>query len=181
MKKVVLYSAMSLDGFIAGENGDLSWLDEIPNPQLTDYGYQDFNQTIDTTLMGHTTYKEILGFDMPFPYQDKTNFVFGSKADFTPNDFVTLVQTDARQRITQLKQQTGKNIWLVGGGKLNAYCLAHDLIDELILHVMPIVLGSGVKLFDGIATNFPFQLISSTPYVNGVIEVCYHKKDKNEA
>ena len=78
MRKIISYIAMSIDGKIAKANGDISWLEEIPNPNNDDYGYAEFYNSIDTTLMGRITYEQVIGFDVPFPYPDKTNYVFTS-------------------------------------------------------------------------------------------------------
>jgi dihydrofolate reductase len=77
MRKLKLYIACSFDHFIARANGDVSWL-ELPEYAIKgeDYGYADFYDSIDTTIMGNTTYKIIKGFDIPFPYKDKKNYVF---------------------------------------------------------------------------------------------------------
>jgi dihydrofolate reductase len=80
MRKIVLYIAASLDGKIARKDGDVKWLDEFSDPEQMDYGYNDFLNSIDTTLMGNNTYKQLLGFGIDFPYRGKTNYVFTRNA-----------------------------------------------------------------------------------------------------
>ena len=77
MKKLILYSAASIDNFITRAGGETDWLDspEYSIP-VEDFGYREFYDSIDTILMGNTTYKQLLSFNMPFPYPDKKNYVF---------------------------------------------------------------------------------------------------------
>ena len=72
MRKLKLYIATSLDGYIAGPDGELEWLEAGGG---LDYGYDDFYESIDTTLMGNATYQVTLTVDT-FPYPEKTNYVF---------------------------------------------------------------------------------------------------------
>ena len=77
MREVILYSASSLDSYIARTDGRVDWL-EYPRFTLPgeDFGYEKFLKSVDTTLMGNNTYQLILGFGGPFPYPDTTNYVF---------------------------------------------------------------------------------------------------------
>ncbi len=70
MKKIILFIASSLDGYVARENGDIDWL-----PQIEESGYDDFFKSVDTVIMGKTTYDQVLTFG-DYPYKDKKSFVF---------------------------------------------------------------------------------------------------------
>lgn len=175
MRKIKLYIATSLDGFIAGKNGALEWLVDFPNPMNTDYGYAEFYRTVDTTLIGHRTYKEIAGFEGPFPYKDKTNFVFTRTAGLPDTEEVKFVCGDLLSFLNDLKSKPGKDIWLVGGGQLNTTLLQYDLIDEMTLHIIPVVLGDGIQLFPGLLKPFQFKLKKEKTYDNGVLELNYVK------
>lgn len=88
MRKVKLYIATSLDGYIARKDGALDWLDNIPHPENEDYGYQEFYDSIDTVIMGRGTYEVVLGFDVDWPYSTCTTLVMSSTYDApitTPN------------------------------------------------------------------------------------------------
>src|SRR5690606_40729501 len=87
MRKIILSLAISLDGYIAKPDGDVEWLKKVPNPDKIEYGFSEFYKTIDTTIMGNNTYKEILGFNIPFPFQNKENFVI-SRTKQTDTEFV---------------------------------------------------------------------------------------------
>ena len=67
-RKLKLYIAASLDGYIARPDGSLDWLEGLPNPKKIDYGYQKFYQSIDMVILGRVTYEEILGFGVDWPY-----------------------------------------------------------------------------------------------------------------
>lgn len=172
----MLYIAASLDGYIARPDGDTSWLHDkkytIPDE---DFGYTAFLQTVDTTLMGHSTYKVIAGFDMPFPYPDLKNYAFSKSPGHQDTEFVSFVQEPAADFIEKLKEQPGKAIWLIGGGELNSLVLNAGLLDEIIITYIPIILGNGIPLFSREAGEHKLKLIptGSNVYRNGFFQVKY--------
>ena len=131
MRKVILYIATSVDNYIARKDGSVDWLDTTPKPKNHDYGYHAFYESVDTTIMGNATYKEILTFDIPFPYPDKTNYVFSRTAQ-PDNSDVRYILSEIPSFISELKGQEGKDIWLIGGGEINTLLMDHELIDEKI-------------------------------------------------
>ena len=174
MRKVILYIATSLDGKIAKPDGDTSWLHNLPNPEKTDYGYSEFYKSIDTTLMGRKTYEVIAGFDLEHPlYLDKTNYVFSSKS-IKVEDHYQVINSDPAAFVKQLKNQNGIDIWLVGGGELNALLFKAGLIDEFMVFVMPIVLGSGIPLFGNSGDLMKeLYVVSTKVYQSGAILMRY--------
>jgi dihydrofolate reductase len=127
MGKLRLYIAASLDGYIAGPNGEIDWLDAGGD---LDYGYTDFYASIDTTLMGNSTYQ--LTLSVPeFPYPDKTNYVFTRKARPPDTEHARFVSGDIGGFVRSLKEEPGGDIWLVGGGQVNTVMLNEGLIDEV--------------------------------------------------
>ncbi len=174
MRKVILYTAASIDGFIARENGAVDWL-ETP-ADGADYGYADFYKTIDTTIMGYKTYEQILSFG-DFPYPDKKNYVFTRKQRST-QPYVEFVNADVADLINQLKNEKGADIWLVGGGDLNAAVLKAGLLDEIWLYVMPIALGSGIPLFTTGNMTSRFSLEKSE-VLSGSVVHCLYKAIKS--
>lgn len=176
MKKIILYSAVSLDGFIARENGELDWLDALPNPGNIDYGYGEFYSGIDTVVMGRRTYEEVLGFGVEWPYPDRKSYVVSHKTNVsiqTPNTY--LLHGELTQEMEKLKNEKGKNIWLAGGGILNTSFLNADLVDEMIITVMPIIIGAGLPLFPNAPKETKFKLKRTTPFESGAVNLEYEK------
>jgi len=171
MRKLILYIAASLDAYIARPDGDTSWLhDERFTLEGEDFGYSALLQSIDTTLMGHSTYQVILGFDMPFPYADKVNYVFSRSSQ--PNAaHVRFVGEDAVAFVRQLKQEPGQDIWLIGGGQINTLLLNAGLIDEFILTYVPVILGSGIPLFAAGAQEKQLRVVERKNYPNDFVQL----------
>jgi dihydrofolate reductase len=172
MRQVILYIAASLDNFIARTDGRVEWLSSpeflIPDE---DYGYHDFYSTIDTTLMGNSTYRFILDQDVPFPYPDKTNYVFSRSTGNQDTEFVRFISNDPADFVRQLKQEAGSDIWLVGGGQINAILLNNDLIDKMILTIIPMTLGEGIPLFHGKYREVKFMLEMSKSFQSGIVQL----------
>jgi dihydrofolate reductase len=173
MRKIILYIAQSIDGYIARSDGDVSWLEQIPNPDQSDYGYRTFYDSIDTTLMGRKTFDQIRSFDIPFPYAGKTNYVFTHNPDLAAEEPVTYISKDLKSFVDTLKKQKGKDIWLIGGSKLNTFFHDHHLIDRMRLFIMPIALGSGIPLFMNLKKPTLLKLIYQHRFPSGVIELTY--------
>ena len=173
MRKIKLYIASSLDGKIAGADGSIQWLDEFNSPD-EDYGYKEFLDSIDTTIMGNATYQQILSFESEFPYKGKRNYVFTRNSELKADEHVSYLSQDHLQFVRTLKKESGNDIWLIGGGKVNTFFLTNQLIDELILFIIPVLLGNGIPLFEN--TNFltTLQLVNTKTYNNGVIELKYN-------
>jgi len=174
MRKVILYIAASVDGKIARADGSVDWLDEIQPPDGEDFGYGALMDRIDTTLMGRKTCQQVLSFDVPFPYSGLKNYVFTRKTDLQRHKEIDYVQTDPVDFVQKLKQQPGKDIWLIGGGQLNSLLLNSKVIDEIQLFVIPVVLGAGIPLFHAATQTRRLQLTSQKSFSNGVVELNYH-------
>ncbi len=171
MRNLKLYSAMSLDGYIAGPNGELDWLEAAGD---LDYGYDDFYASIDTTLMGNATYQVTLTVDT-FPYPEKTNYVFTRSTPSPDTPHVRFISGDIAGFVGALKDEPDKDIWLVGGGQINTIMLNAGLIDELILTVFPVVLGRGIPLFAPGSTRSGFRTVGCETYATGLIQWCLVK------
>ena len=169
MRKIILYSAMSLDGFVARTDGSVDWLFADTGE---DYGYGNFYEQIDITLMGNRTYRQVLTFGN-FPYADKTNYVFTRNTATKDDEHVQFVHEDLVGFATDLKQQPGKDIWLVGGGQINTVFLNAALIDEMILSVHPLILGSGIPLFAGNPATTDFSLQHTQAFDRGLVQLRY--------
>lgn len=170
-RKLVLYISCSLDGYIAQANDDLSFL-SIVQKEGEDYGYNDFVATVDTVILGRKTYDWVIGQGYAFPHTDKETYIITrqSKANennlhFYNGDLKTLVQT--------LKQKEGKNIFCDGGAEVIYQLLLEKLFDEIIISVVPILVGGGTKLFK---EGYPLQnlsLINSKHFDTGLVQLHY--------
>lgn len=172
-RRVVLYIAMSLDGYIADEKGGIDWLD---NGDIDYDGYEPFLDTIDTVVMGRVTYQQIIE-ELSigkWPYEGKKGYV-ASKEILGRDENVSFINYDVSGFIRYLKQQKGKDIWLVGGAKLISDCVKDNIIDEYHISIIPTILGKGIKLFPNDGTAIPLDLQSSKAYGNMMV-MRYTKK-----
>jgi dihydrofolate reductase len=145
-RTTVLYIAMSLDGYIADEFGEVNWLQDVEGKG--DNGYSVFYETIDTIIMGRTTYDQILTFKCAWPYSGKKCYVF-TKRNSNPDHNVEFVNDGIVDLMKSLKAQKGRKIWLAGGAGIIDSFIKQGLIDEFIIAVIPIILGNGIRLFKG--------------------------------
>lgn len=165
MRKIILFIASSLDGYIARENGDIDWL-----PKNTDSGYDDFYKSIDTVIMGKKTYNQVLTFG-DYPYKDKKSFVFTRDNELSNDKNVDFVH-DVDKLVKNIQFSQGKNIWLLGGAEIISAFVNLGFVDEIILSIIPVILGKGVPLFKDIQKESKFELIKTTKY-SGLVELHY--------
>ena len=145
-RKLVLYIATSLDGYIATENDSLEWLFKTEGEG--DNGYSEFYSTVDTILIGRRTYDWIIEKEKgEFPYKNKKCYVF-SKSENDKNENVEFINQDVVEFTNKIKSLDGGNIWLVGGGNLLHSFIKEKLVDELIITIAPTLIGSGISLFN---------------------------------
>lgn len=168
MRRIILFIAASLDGYIARASGEVDWLFTDQ-----DYGYTEFLATIDTILMGRKTYEQVLTFG-EFPYLEKECYVFSNNPHFNAAPHAQTVRSDVKAFVKELRQIEGKHIWLVGGAALIQPFIELGLLDELVLSLHPIVLGNGMPLFNRANLSTPLMLIKSQPYDSGLVQLTYH-------
>ena len=148
--KTYVYIAQSLDGFIAKKGGDITWLEEFPNPDGSDFGFSDFMKKIDALLMGRNTYEKVLTFGF-WPYE-KPVYVVSNTIKVVPENLegkVFIVRGEIIEILESLESKGLKSIY-VDGGKLIQSFLSEDLIDTMIITTMPVILGEGLPLFASI-------------------------------
>ncbi len=182
MPKIVYYVAASLDGYVADADGGVGWL---PEGDSDDYGYADFYAGVDALVMGRRTYDQVLGFGQ-WPYAGKPAYVFTSNPpDDNPHgvEFVSASPTEFAQLIAARYPGV---VWLVGGGNLAEQFRLAGLIDEYLVHVIPVILGRGIPLtspghstsprHSGESRNPPptrLELVESQSYDDGVVMLRY--------
>jgi len=144
-RKIIVHIAASADGFIARSDGDLEWLTSRPAPKGF-YGIGAFMKTVDTMVMGRKTYEAGLKLGAKFDSKERT-IVFSRHPP--PADApagVEFVSDAIRPFVARLREQPGKNVWLMGGGDLIASFLDEQAIDEFVVSVVPVFIGDGIPL-----------------------------------
>ena len=176
MRKVVLFIAMSLDGYIADENGNVDWLNgQDMNVENTDT-YSVFVRDIDTVIMGWDTYLQIVTELSPeeWIYANLTSYVITHRKLPSKNE-IFFTGSSPSDLVKELRNKEGKGIWIYGGANIVQQLVQADLIDEYYISVIPTVLGSGIRLFGTAPGEIKLKLISTQTY-NGIIELTYTRR-----
>jgi dihydrofolate reductase len=176
-RKLILFIAMSLDGYIATPNGDLSFLTTVEQ-KGEDYGYNDFIATIDTVIMGRKTYDKVRSMGFDYPHADKISYIITRKK-VEGADHIKFFSGNLADLISKLKGEKGKNIFCDGGAEIVNLLMKDDLIDEYIISIIPIFLGDGIALFKSERPTVGLKLVSSKSYKTGLVQLHYQRKDSN--
>ena len=174
MRKSILYIAISLDGYIAGPDEDLSFLD-IVQREDEDYGYGDFIQTVDTVIMGRKTYDWIMAHVPEFVHADKTTFII-SRTERQSTENTRFHTGDLSDLVRRLKTESGKNIFIEGGAEVVKTLLLDDLIDEYVISIIPVLVGGGTKLFEDGRLRQTLKLISTKQFDSGLVQLHYQRE-----
>ena len=176
-RDIVLYIAVSLDGYIARENGAVDWLGgESGDPDL-DSGFNEFYSSIDTVVMGRTTYEQVVNELSPgaWVYEGKKCYVATSRNHVADNR-VEYISEDIVGFIKKIKSQPGKDIWLVGGGRLLDQFFKQNLLDRYVITIIPTILGAGIPLFLDENPEIQLKLIE-TKVIDGMVELTYIRRE----
>lgn len=157
MRTIILYIASSLDGYVARENGDIDWL-----PQSDTSGYDEFYKTIDVVIMGKTTYDQVLTFG-EYPYKDKKSYVFTRNNSIARDENVEFV-SNTDEFVKDILSKLEGNIWLIGGGQIISSFVNNGIVDQIILSIVPIVIGKGIPLFQNIQKEMKLELVKTSNY-----------------
>jgi dihydrofolate reductase len=171
-RSVIVHIATSADGYITRPDGDLEWLTSRPTPEGF-YGMNAFMRSIDTTLLGRKTYEVSLRMEAKFDSKSPT-IVFSRHAP--PADApsgVEFVNGAIGPFVSRLREQPGKNIWLMGGGELIASFLDEHAIDEFVISVVPVFIGDGTPLIARRHRHVPLDLQSVERFDDGVVQLHY--------
>lgn len=175
-RKLIVYIATSLDGYIAKPNDDLSFL-SIVQLEGEDYGYSDFISTVDTVIVGRKTYDWVMAQVPTFPHADKQSFIVTRtpRPSIGDTHFYT---GNLKDLVTRLKSEEGKNIFCDGGAAVVNELLKENLIDEFIISVIPILVGDGTKLFKDGRPEQRLELLSTKTFDSGLAQLHYKVVDK---
>ena len=158
---------------IAEKDGNVDWLDKVPNPLNSDYGYADFYRGVDTTIQGYNTFAHVRAMGIDNPYPETTNYVYTGKKDHKQVEGFSFISDDHVTFTRHLKAGEGKDIWLIGGGQLNSLMLENGLIDEIWNFVMPVIIPDGIRLFATSSMQTNLRLKESVSYSSGVVCLKY--------
>ena len=126
--------------------------------------------------MGNKTYEQLINWGIDFPYPDKKNYVFTKNGNLKNTEYVEFIAENHSSFTKKLKEEASQPIWLIGGGIINTFLLNKGLIDELHIHVMPIILPDGIEIFEHLPNETQLSLQSTKSYESGVIEMSYKIK-----
>lgn len=176
MRKTILFIAMSLDGYIADNQGKVDWLDGQDNDGENIDTYSEFIKNIDTILMGWNTYHQIVTELSPneWVYRDFLTYVITHNKNVS-SEKIRFTNTNPAELIKSLKEENGKDIWICGGANLAQQLIKEDLIDCYYITVIPTLLGSGIRLFDNTKCEIKLKLLNTRAY-NGMIDLVYTRR-----
>ena len=164
-----LYFAASMDGFIADERGGVEWLDQFQNQ---DFGFSAFLASVDTLVMGRTTYDQARAFDN-WPYEGKRIIVLTSR-DLRPlPGDVELASGGPKPLAASLSSMAAGDVWIMGGAQTMGAFLELGVVDRIDLFIMPVLLGRGLPMFTCAASEVPLRLEHEHVYPSGVVHLAY--------
>lgn len=167
MRKVRYNVASSLDGFIAGPNGEHDWIIMDPG-----FDFRAFFDSIDTVLVGRNTYEAAKAKGPARGMPGKKSIVYSTT--LKPEQHGDLViHADAKASVAELKAQQGKDIWIMGGSGLFRSLLEARLIDSIEIALVPVLLGAGVPLMPGPFADFKLKLTASRKFDSGLVMLTY--------
>ncbi len=171
-RKVIVYIAVSADGYIARRDGSADWL-KRPWPK-GNYGITAFFRSIDTILWGRKTYDQALGMGGVGAHGLKVkNHVFTHRPPESPATGVEFVNQPAGVFMKRLRSQPGKDIWMMGGAGVIASFLDAGEIDEFSIHVIPVFIGEGIPLIEPRHRLVRLALLSTRRFSDGVVYLNY--------
>ena len=176
MRKLSLFIATSLDGYIAKPNDDLSFLRSVEK-EGEDYGYEEFFANVDTIILGRKTYDWVLKEIGPSHYKNGEKEVYIITRTERPSIGKTKFHTGSPAALVQkLKNKKGKNIYCDGGAEIINELLKSDLIDEFIISVIPVLVGNGTRLFKDGRPELQLELVSVKTFETGLTQLHYNRK-----
>lgn len=172
-RKVIVHIATSADGYIARPDGDLEWLTSRPKPPGF-YGIGAFMKSVDTHLLGRKTFDAGRRLGATFDPRSARTIVFSRHApppDVPPG--VEFVSDSVGPFVRRLRAEPGKNIWLMGGGELIGSLLDERQVDELVMTVVPVLIGDGIPLIDRRHRTIQLDLQDVERFDDGVVQLRY--------
>lgn len=174
--KVSVFVAVSLDGYIAREDGRLDWLDAANGsvPKGEDCGFADFMKTVDTLVMGRRTYEKVQTFGM-WPYGETPVIVMSSRPLAFPatSEGNLSHSSETPSELHHRLHRCGvRHIYVDGADTIQRF-LTDGLVDEITTTIIPVLLGSGIRLFGTTVSDLPLKLLHSNTYEFGFVQLRY--------
>ena len=176
-KRNKVFIATSIDGYIADKNGGIAWLDTIPEINTIDSGYDAFTAEIDAMVMGRATFEKVIGFDIDWPYQKPVFVVSGTLTEI-PEKYqgkAHLVKGSLTEILKQIHDKGCYRLY-IDGGKLIQSFLEEDLIDEMVITVIPVVLGGGIPLFGETSKQLHFECRETKLFLEAIVQNHFIRK-----
>jgi len=171
-----VYIAVTVDGFIATPDGDVSFLEEFPSPEGDDMGFSDFLESIDVLIMGRKTFEKVMSFGPDMWAYGKTRVIVWSRSKseipYHLQETVTCSSLSPTDLFTKLEDDGHKHAYVDGGLTIQKF-LEANLIRELKLTRVPLLLGGGIPLFGKLPKPTTLQFVESKSYVNGMVTTTY--------
>lgn len=178
--KAVLFIACTLDGYIAGENHDLSFLNTVDKPGEDYYGYNDFIKNIQAIIMGRTTYEWVKQNAPDFIHPKIETYVITHEAplsDERHEEHLSFFSGDPKELTSQLVSE-GKNVFVEGGSQIIQQLLSGKMIDEFVIAIVPVLLGKGIPLFRSPYPYHNLKLDKVREFDTGLVMLYYTVNQK---
>ena len=185
MKKIIVSEHVTLDGFVAGLNGEMDWI-KLDN-EMFDL-VNEFTIKADTALYGRVTYEMMEAYwptaaDKPNAtkhdidhsnwYNKSEKVVLSKTMKDVKRDKTTFISNNAATEIERIKNQSDKNIMVFGSPSIVHLLMQHNLIDEYWLFINPVILGEGIPMFEGLSNKTSLELVASKAFSCGVVGMNY--------
>ena len=162
---------MSLDGYIADSNESLDFL-SLVEQEGQDYGYTEFIKSVDTIIIGRKTYDKVISMGYEYPHTDKDVYII-TRTERPAIGTYKYYTGNLQDLVYSIKSKPGKDIYCDGGAEIVTELLKNHLVDELIISVIPILLGNGIRLFKDGQTLQKLNLVNSKQFDRGLVQLHY--------
>jgi dihydrofolate reductase len=173
MRKLVLYIAMSVDGYIAAPGDDLSFLQKVEK-EGEDYGYAEFMAEVDTVIVGRRTHEWVMQHAPGYSHDGRETYIITRtpRASVGNRHFYT---GDIGGLIADLKAKEGKTIFCDGGAEVVHQLLNRELIDEFVISIIPVFVGDGIQLFKSGRPDGDLKLVNAKSFDTGLVQLHYRR------
>ena len=174
--KNIVFIARSLDGYIAGPNGELDWLHATPNPDGIDMGFGALMEEVDAVVMGRNTFEVVCGFEGPWPYS-KPIYVLSNTLKVLPDKTqgkANLLKGELKEVLASIHSHGHRTLYVDGGQTIQSF-LREDRIDDLRITTLPILLGGGAPLFGELSSPLQWEHVHSEVFLNQLVQNHYRR------